>query len=490
MSKIIMLIKNEFIKAIKKTSTKIMIILAVLALFLAVGISKLIEFETNYFEGEMIGQTSWKEEVNTKIQSSKQQLEKENSNREKAELQATIETYELALESNIDIIYSSNWKTACIEDIQISKSELYQLEKGTEEYNTKKNEIDEKIKALKEEDYNSYMINSQIKTLEENLKNKEITQQEYNDALEIKELQKKYEIGKDDSQENQWKQSIISELTTIKESLRTGIDSNTGKVLNYETQDKLKETEKIDLYRLEHNVPTVDTMSNFRSFYDYMSASMAMFFVGILAIILAGSAISSEISKGTIKFWIMTPNKRWKILLSKLLNIVIMIVCLTIVLSLVSTIIGGIFFKEEPQPYLYVQNGEVHELNPMVYKVLNYLTYDIDILVYTVLALMLSTLIRNTALAIGVTVASYAGSGMIMEILNMFVKADWLKFVPFNNMNLTDKIFSNSVSYMSTMDAAGFSNNVSVGFSLAVLGVTTVLMLITMFDSFNKRDIV
>ena len=87
MNKIFILIKNEFIKTIKKTSTKIMIILAILALFLSVGLSKLMEFETKYFEGEMFGETSWKEEVNSQIQSSKQQLEKENSNREKAELQ-------------------------------------------------------------------------------------------------------------------------------------------------------------------------------------------------------------------------------------------------------------------------------------------------------------------------------------------------------------------------------------------------------------------
>ena len=34
--------------------------------------------------------------------------------------------------------------------------------------------------------------------------------------------------------------------------------------------------------------------------------------IAIFAIIIAGGAISSEVSTGTIKFWALTPNKRWK----------------------------------------------------------------------------------------------------------------------------------------------------------------------------------
>ena len=36
----------------------------------------------------------------------------------------------------------------------------------------------------------------------------------------------------------------------------------------------------------------------------------------IFAVIIAGGMISTEVSSGTIKFWALTPNKRWKILLN------------------------------------------------------------------------------------------------------------------------------------------------------------------------------
>lgn len=77
-----------------------------------------------------------------------------------------------------------------------------------------------------------------------------------------------------------------------------------------------------------------------------------------------------------------------------------------------------------------------------------------------------------------------------MQIVNTFIIADWIKFVPFNNLGLADKIFANNVSYLAMQNASSFMNNVSITFSLSVLAVCAVLMIITMFDSFNKRDIV
>ena len=104
-------------------------------------------------------------------------------------------------------------------------------------------------------------------------------------------------------------------------------------------------------------------------------------------------------------------------------------------------------------------------------------------------ALTLSVVTRNTALSVGVSIACYVGSGTIMELINYFISADWLKFIPFNNMGLVDKIFINNITYMQMQSVSSFTNEVSIGFSLVVLSVCAILMLITMFDSFNKRDI-
>ena len=77
-----------------------------------------------------------------------------------------------------------------------------------------------------------------------------------------------------------------------------------------------------------------------------------------------------------------------------------------------------------------------------------------------------------------------------MQIVNLFVKADWIKYVPFNNLSLTDRLFTNDISFTGTQAVSTITGNIPVGFSLAVIGVCIVLMIVTMFDSFRKRDIV
>jgi ABC-2 type transport system permease protein len=107
-----------------------------------------------------------------------------------------------------------------------------------------------------------------------------------------------------------------------------------------------------------------------------------------------------------------------------------------------------------------------------------------------VFALMLSTVARNSAVAVGLSIATYLGGSTIMQIVNIFVKKDWIKFIPFNNLSLQSRIFNGDVSYSASSMISGLTGNIPVSFSFAVLGVCVFLMLVTMFDSFRKRDIV
>ena len=101
---------------------------------------------------------------------------------------------------------------------------------------------------------------------------------------------------------------------------------------------------------------------------------------------------------------------------------------------------------------------------------------------------MLSTITRNTAVAVSISEALYVGNGIVMAILNQFIKKDWIRFVPFNNLDIVHKIFKNSVNIMETEST--FATSTTLTFSLAVLGVCSILMIVTMYDSFNKRDII
>ena len=276
----------------------------------------------------------------------------------------------------------------------------------------------------------------------------------------------------------------------IKESLRTGLNSNTGKLLKPSEYKNMEDALKIDEYKLKNDITAVESLTDERSLYDTVSEQFSMLMISLLMIIIAGSAISTEISKGTIKFLLFTPNKRWKVLLAKIISAIIILLVLTVILSLLSVLIGNIFFEKPGNDYIYVKDGEVKTLSYTVYMVLYFLASSIDILVYMFFAFMLSVITRNTALAVGLSVASYVGSGIVMNLINMYIKADWVKFIPFNNFGIADKIFASSVSYSTMQIASEAMNNVSIWFSLGVLGVSSLLMIITMFDSFNKRDIV
>ena len=237
-------------------------------------------------------------------------------------------------------------------------------------------------------------------------------------------------------------------------------------------------------------MPTIETYSDYRNIYDYIAPRFSMAIVAIMVIIIAGGTISTEISKGTIKFLTFTPNKRWKILFSKILSTTIILILVTIMLAILSNIIGNIAFpNNKPQDYLYVENEEVRTISHGLYMLLYYLATSIDIFVFIIFAIMLSVITRNTAVSVSISIGTYVGSGMIMTMINTFIKKDWVKFIPFNNLSIVDKIFPNQTSYIMQQTTAQYMNNVSLQFSLAVLAVCVFLMLVTMFDSFNNKDI-
>ena len=496
MNKIIKLFVNENIKILKKTSTKIMLIICILSLLGGVGLTYLIKFTNQMDQEFLIGSGDYKEETRKKIANIKQEMKlKENSNNsfEYDELKASLEKYELALENDIDIInYSKHgWKDELIAKIATLNDEIISSKDilNDEEIKIKENEKQKIIKILKTGDFKFY-IETQIKDLEEEYNNNKIEKDEYEFSLYILQLTKKYEIGKTGEKEENWKQNILNEITELKEGLIININNSTNKILTPKEIKEYEEAIKIAEYRLEYNMPTIESYSDYRNIYDYMASSFSMAIVAILILVIAGGTISTEISKGTVKFLTFTPNKRWKILFAKIISITFLLLIVTLILAILGNLIGNIAFpNEKVQDYLYVKNGEVKTINHGLYIVLYYLATSIDIFVYMIFAIMLSVITRNTAVSVSISIATFVGSGTIMTLINTFIKKDWVKFIPFNNLSLVDKIFPNQTSYIMQQTTAQYMNNVSLQFSLAVLAVCVFLMLVTMFDSFNNKDI-
>lgn len=474
--KIIKLFIDENIKTWKKLSTKIMLIAIVLSLLAVLGIVKIMEKTEGKITTSYIYENQ-EEYLSQQIEYFETQLQNDKLDEEtKQSMQRTLEEYKLYLEYNVSP-YSDFWKNEIIQKIVDLKQSGNNPEKL--------------LKILKENNFNEY-INYQKQEVKLQLENNIISQQEYEDNLAILELKEKYEIGKDGNTDTDWKANIINGIEANQRSIRTGINQNTRKLLKAEEKQKLEEQIKISIYRLENNIPDASNGSNtnYRMRYELLAPMFSIAVISIAIIVIAGGTISNEISTGTIKFWALTPNKRWKIMTAKLLSILFYIIILVLITSLLSVAIANIFFEENGETYLYCKNGEVQEIGNTLYTVEFYFVKAIPVVLFALFAVMLSTITRNTAVSVSFSVALYIGNGLAMQILNQFITKDWIKFIPFNNLNLTSKIFTNSTDMSNLMFGSSFATSTTLGFSLAVLGVCAILMLITMYDSFNKRDII
>lgn len=493
MVKFFKLLRNENKKELKKISTKIFIGVAIFTIILAVMFTAFIGWLNRF--GNSIIDNSWKEslqfEIDDSIKHDLFRAKEMNDEISVKNIEARLKIYELAMENDINVFsLTKEWKSMGLEELVNKTCELklyYYIDENNIIDNTGR--IDELFTLIKNDDYSGYM---QIikQWLKEDLDKNIITKEEY-DILEADfNLKEKYEIGK--TNDSSWKLELVNEIKNIQEQLDKNMNTYTKKVFTYEQKEQMENRLKIDLYRLDNNISLIGTgidETNYREYFDSFAKSFSMLVLSILVIMMAGSSIASEYSKGTIKFLCMTPYKRWKILLAKFINIVFIMVVVTIILSVITIIVGNLLYSSsEANPYLYVKDGEVCELDHNIYTLLNFLVEDIEIFVYLVFALMLSVVTRNTAVSIGASIGTYLGNGIAMTLINMFIKSEWIKFIPFNNFNLSNRIFTDTMIMMPE-GTSDIVSNIPVVFSIAVLGVCSILMVVTMFDSFNKKDI-
>mgnify|MGYP004492962049 FL=1 len=470
--KIFKLFIDENIKTWKKFSTKLAIILIILALVAGLGLTKVLQHMDENSDSVIQYASTWKEGVEEDINSYKEQLkEPDLLQSEKNDIQNKIKIAEVRLQNNISV-YSVNWKNTVLNSLEEN--------------------MDEKLlNIVLDNNFEGY-INYEKESEKQKLNQKEITQQEYDDNIQILDLRYKYQIGNVGNEEviRDSKEGYLYKIKNEQKSIRTGIDYQSNRVLTAEQRKEYEDDIKINIYKIENNIVNEDysTTTNYRMMFESLASSFVITLIAIFAMIVAGGAISSEVSTGTIKFWALTPNKRWKILTAKILSIIFYLVVITLIMSILSIICANIFFDTEGYEYIFVKNGNVEKIGNTLFIIEYYFAKLIPVIIFAIFALMLSVITRNTSLSLGLSIATYMGNSIAMIIINSYIKKDWIKIIPFNNLNIADKIFPNFKSMLST----GLENTTttSLGFSIAVLGVCVILMFVTMYDSFNKRDII
>ena len=200
--------------------------------------------------------------------------------------------------------------------------------------------------------------------------------------------------------------------------------------------------------------------------------------VSLLTIIIGSSIISNEYQWGTIKLLLIRPISRNVILLSKFMAIFVFALLTMIFLFLVSMLGGAIFFGFEGfNPSTVIMTGDGFEYVPIVGEVMSEYGYRIvNLIMMTTLAFMISTIFKNSSIAIGVGIFLLMGGSIITGIFSQY---DWSKYLLFANLDL--KMYETGNVLIEGM---------TLGFSITMLIVYFVVFVALAWIFFNKRDIV
>ncbi|MGC5326666.1 ABC transporter permease subunit [Brevibacillus sp. SYSU BS000544] len=270
--------------------------------------------------------------------------------------------------------------------------------------------------------------------------------------------------------------------------LQQRIVDMTNRLSSSRLPEEWRELIKINIqqqqYYLDHDInpdaPGGPTFS--RAFMD----QAVSLFLPMMIVVLAVDLISAEHSEGTIKLLLTRPVRRWKILTSKYITL-LLFTSLTVLLALVmSYLISGVVFgyRGWDMPVLTgfkvvageLDTSSVFMLPQWQYLLMQYgLGWFVCIVVGTI-SFMVSVLIRSAAAGMGIMMAALISGSILTQMASSWDSAKYLFIV---NLQLTDYL-AGSLPPIKGM---------TLPFSLTVLSVWAIVALVVSYAVFIKRDV-
>jgi len=207
--------------------------------------------------------------------------------------------------------------------------------------------------------------------------------------------------------------------------------------------------------------------------------------VMVLIIFTSGGIISNEHIKGTDKMLLTSPIKRWKILLSKFIYIILQLYIIWIFAFILLMIYSGLKFgfNELITPKLIYSNGAVIEVNYILYTLKQIFISSIPIISFFSIIFLISTITLSTQLTIGIA--------SILTIISPFMwyftytyNLRFLAYTPLPYFNF-GLIINNHEYYLSSLKIV----NVNYYTGLIICTITTIICYIISNLIYTKRDI-
>ena len=267
------------------------------------------------------------------------------------------------------------------------------------------------------------------------------------------------------------------------QSSKTTWYENKDKKRNFDEEQEFKTTLKsiaMSKYSIDNKYdPSIK--GDMRTIYMNMFDEY-QYLILIVIIFSCGAIVSDEFNKGTIKSLLIRPFGRTKILLSKFITAIIMILFACLSIFILQSIVGYLIYgasslKIPVASYNYAANSVV-ALNIFKYILLVFVAKVPIFVLISTLAFMLSTLIGNTAASIAI---SFVGS-IAASIINMLVityKVKFMRYFVTLNWDFSDYLFGGSSQFKYT----------NFNFSLIICLIYFIIMVLIAFIIFKRKNI-
>lgn len=479
------LIKNELIKIFRKKSIYITLFVILVFVILTNCIYKF------FYRGE------YEDYSEHYIQYTKEELARLDPNKPSdkkmyIELKSQVEVYDMKKEYEADAWQRNIIATQMSNYINEKNTYLYGEEKAPEKVEEIQEKIQKMIEKLKQDDW-KYFAEEEYAQINTMLSNLEEEKQKIEDKQELQSLEVSIENAKIDKQVAQYRidknikyandyknralETYQSEAKNVREM------EQKQQTLSYEEKQEYHKSIKnkeISQYIIE-NEKDIHKQNDLRGILQNFFSEYGLFII-VMIVMIAGTIVSEEFNKGTIKLLLVKPYSRNKILLSKLITVFIMIVFSILAIIIMELVVGGIIFGYDSLSVpMLIYNFNTQSLESM--HIFTYLGIQVmmqlpKLILLATLAFTSSSLFTNGALAITIPLLGY----MSADVINMLVvryKVEFMRLFVSLNWEFEEYLFGN-LPKMEGMTAQ---------FSIVICILYFVAMLIPTFICFKKKNI-
>ena len=258
---------------------------------------------------------------------------------------------------------------------------------------------------------------------------------------------------------------------------------NSNEELTYQEKkdyNEAIENKEISKYIIENHVD-VEKANDLRGILSRFFNEFGLFII-VITVMIAGTIVSEEFNKGTIKLLLIKPYARNKILLAKFITVLIMIVFSIIMLIGMELIVGGFVFGFDslsvPVIVYNFNTNMIQEINVFSYLGAQILMILPSVILLATLSFALSTIFTNSPVAIALPLLGYMGVAVINQFAMQY-NIDFLKY--FVTLNWDFTVYS--YGGMSLMQG------LTPEFSAVICLLYFLIMMIPTFVIFKKKNI-